>query len=677
MLISLFILSLYGIITKNLLLNNSFAPFFNFLLFITGSILYLPYHFNNVQFLLLDKINKNIIMEIFVPILLFHSGYSVNVHIFVNLWKIILLLALPILTINSLIYATIYSSIFNNNFNAVLIVAFILAATDPISVVSTLKNIGAPKQLEMILDGESLLNDGISLFLFNFAEGYYFQEMTINKTFYTLISSILLSPLFGIIIGIIVKNIIGKTNGNSLYEKGLVITFVYLSFMIPELLKIGMSGVISVVFYGLYMSYKGKYYMKEEGKVDSAVEFLGGIFEMFVFYSSGFIFADAFFKHWKNIIILKTLIVFILLNIIRITLTMLLSLIKLTHYSFDRKSYFFIGYSSARGAITMSMGLSLLFKTYDLNEKENSFFVEQMLIVFGVVMMSILINGGLSDFVYKKLGIKNTKYWQKQDMQYYKSILNTKTQEKIEQIFKKKFYSFADIKKVKRLAFIGKKEELDTISENNFNIEFRNCNRNYLHALHHLYNFEFRHKNINKIVIFYLQEAIENALDHCERNNIEDCADIIQYEYNYLKQYFHLDNFILKYNKKPFIGRIVRLYIYNRIYLFYQIKKNFITCHYKVLEELQNISYDYLRGYINRYEIKMEHEFDKILKQYPDIVKEIATREYLKEIYTNKNDILMKWMKHGKIDKNLGDYLNNKIENGFKNIKNMAPSFYV
>lgn len=680
MLIWLFILTFYGILLKHILSNHKYAPFFNFILFVSGSLLYLPYYFEKVNTgtFFIDKIDKNIIMEVFVPILLFHSGYVVNVHIFVNLWKIILTLAIPLLTLSSIIYAALYGWIFKEMFGAVLIVAFILGATDPISVISTLKTVRAPKQLEIVLDGESLLNDGISLFLFHFAEGFYFNEMTIGKTFSTFLSSIFLSPIFGILIGIIVKNIIRKSKGGNIFEKGIVIVFVYLAFMIPEVIGIGMSGVLSVVFYGLYMSFKGKYYVSNEEKVDSAVEFLGEIFEMFVFYSAGFIFAHAFLTNWKNIILLKTFIVFFLLNIIRIGLIMFLSLFNLTNnYSLDRKSHFFIGYSSSRGAITMSMGLSLLFKSHNLEEKEYNFFIEQMLIIFGVVMLSILVNGGMSNYVYSKLGIKNRKYWRKQDLQYYKTILNQKTIEKINQTSKNIFFSFADLKKVKKMAFIGKKEDNDNFSEESIQIEFSNFNRNYLHALQHLYNFEFRHKHINKIVIFYLQEAIEYALDHCERNEIEDCADILQYEYNYLRQYFHLDQMILKWINKPIIGRFVRLYIYNRIYLFYQIKKHYITCHSRVLDELGNISYDYLREYLARYELKMEHDFNKIVKQYPEIVKEIATREYLKEIFMNKNDILDKWRKHGKIDKNLGDYFYVKIEDGLKEIKNMAPSFYV
>merc|ERR1719359_1626160 len=43
----------------------------------------------------------------------------------------------------------------------------ILAATDPVAVVSILKELGVPEKLTMCVSGESLLNDGTAIVLFN------------------------------------------------------------------------------------------------------------------------------------------------------------------------------------------------------------------------------------------------------------------------------------------------------------------------------------------------------------------------------------------------------------------------------------------------------------------------------------------------------------------------------
>lgn len=57
---------------------------------------------------------------------------------------------------------------FGNHISMVglLVISAILGSTDPIAVSSLLKELGAPHKLNMLLEGESLLNDGTSLVMF-------------------------------------------------------------------------------------------------------------------------------------------------------------------------------------------------------------------------------------------------------------------------------------------------------------------------------------------------------------------------------------------------------------------------------------------------------------------------------------------------------------------------------
>lgn len=43
----------------------------------------------------------------------------------------------------------------------------ILSATDPVAVVALLRDVGASKQLAMVIEGEALLNDGAAIVFFN------------------------------------------------------------------------------------------------------------------------------------------------------------------------------------------------------------------------------------------------------------------------------------------------------------------------------------------------------------------------------------------------------------------------------------------------------------------------------------------------------------------------------
>ncbi len=46
----------------------------------------------------------------------------------------------------------------------------LISATDPVAVVSLLEEVGAPEKLRVVIEGESLLNDGAAILIFAFME---------------------------------------------------------------------------------------------------------------------------------------------------------------------------------------------------------------------------------------------------------------------------------------------------------------------------------------------------------------------------------------------------------------------------------------------------------------------------------------------------------------------------
>ena len=77
-------------------------------------------------------------------------------------------LAFPALIVSSLITGGLLFAIKTDysSFWVPWLVGAITSATDPVAVVSLLKDLGAPKTLGTIIEGESLLNDGSAVVLF-------------------------------------------------------------------------------------------------------------------------------------------------------------------------------------------------------------------------------------------------------------------------------------------------------------------------------------------------------------------------------------------------------------------------------------------------------------------------------------------------------------------------------
>ncbi len=94
-----------------------------------------------------------------------------------------MLLAFPGVALLSFLIALVMLYILRYNgeldFSTTLTIGSILAATDPVAVVAILKELGTPIKFNMLLEGESLLNDGTATVFFwvfiDFIEMGYFD----------------------------------------------------------------------------------------------------------------------------------------------------------------------------------------------------------------------------------------------------------------------------------------------------------------------------------------------------------------------------------------------------------------------------------------------------------------------------------------------------------------------
>jgi CPA1 family monovalent cation:H+ antiporter len=114
----------------------------------------------------IPPVSPDLILLAFVPGLVFEASLSLNLS---ELWRRILpvsLLAtvgvfLTVLLIGGLAHYGLGLDWANG-----FLLGSIVAATDPIAVVTLLRQLGAPRGLEAILDGESLFNDGTGVAVF-------------------------------------------------------------------------------------------------------------------------------------------------------------------------------------------------------------------------------------------------------------------------------------------------------------------------------------------------------------------------------------------------------------------------------------------------------------------------------------------------------------------------------
>ncbi|MBY0090332.1 cation:proton antiporter [Priestia aryabhattai] len=165
-----------------------------------------------------------------------------------------------------------------------LIFGALMAATDPVSVLSIFKSMGLNKRLSIVVEGESLANDGVAVVLFQIAVVTTVLNLTgtldaLLEFLKVVIGGVLIGGVFGFIASRITSKI-----DHYLVETGLSMVLFYGTFQLAEHFEV--SGVIAVVVGGVILGNYGR----NVGMSDLTHEKVNSFWETIAFLSNTLIF---------------------------------------------------------------------------------------------------------------------------------------------------------------------------------------------------------------------------------------------------------------------------------------------------------------------------------------------------------------------------------------------------
>jgi len=194
-------------------------------------------------------LSSELILSLFLPPLLFEAAFHINLNELRRNLGTVLLLAVPGVILSMVLVGGIVEWGVGLSWPAALVFGAVIAATDPISVVGIFRRLGAPKRLEVLLEGESLFNDGTAVVLFNLAVATIVTGST-NWTGGAL--QFLWAAGGGVLIGLglgwVISRVIAGIDDH-LVETTLTTVLAFGSYLVAQ--QVGMSGVLAVVAAGL------------------------------------------------------------------------------------------------------------------------------------------------------------------------------------------------------------------------------------------------------------------------------------------------------------------------------------------------------------------------------------------------------------------------------------------
>lgn len=200
-------------------------------------------------------LEPHILFAIFLPPLLFEAGININFRPLQRQWKIIGVLAILGTIISTVVVGYGMHYLLGLPILVALLFGTIISPTDPISVMALFKRLGVNERLSMIVEAESLFNDGIAVVLFGVIETVMMTStFSLSQSIFTFIVTVCGGAVIGVIIGTTASRIT-KEFDDHLLEITLTTIVAYGSYLAAE--SLGVSGVIAVVAASLVMGNYG------------------------------------------------------------------------------------------------------------------------------------------------------------------------------------------------------------------------------------------------------------------------------------------------------------------------------------------------------------------------------------------------------------------------------------
>jgi CPA1 family monovalent cation:H+ antiporter len=119
---------------------------------------------------------EEVVVFLFLPVLVFEAALGLSVRAFLRNLGPILVLAVVALLVSAVLVGVVLSVVLGTPLAAALLFGALVSATDPVAVVAVFRQLGVPERLLVLVEGESMLNDGVAIVVFNILLGVALGE---------------------------------------------------------------------------------------------------------------------------------------------------------------------------------------------------------------------------------------------------------------------------------------------------------------------------------------------------------------------------------------------------------------------------------------------------------------------------------------------------------------------
>jgi Na+/H+ antiporter len=228
-------------------------------------------------------LDPELILVLFLPPLIYSSAWLTSWREFRANLRPILQLSLGLVLVTTVVIAVIAHTIAGLSWPVAFVLGAVISPTDAVAASATAKQLGLPRRIVTVIEGESMVNDATGLVAYRFA-----VVAVVTGSFSPSLAGLqfLVVSLGGLMIGLVIAWPVAWLHrhlDDAPIEITITLLTPYAAYLLADALQV--SGVLAVLSAGLYLSHQSSRFFSSNTRLQA-----NAVWNVLVFLLNGLVF---------------------------------------------------------------------------------------------------------------------------------------------------------------------------------------------------------------------------------------------------------------------------------------------------------------------------------------------------------------------------------------------------
>jgi CPA1 family monovalent cation:H+ antiporter len=229
------------------------------------------------------ELHPELVLVLFLPPLIYSSAWFTSWRQFRTSLRSIIQLALGLVLVTTLVIGVVAHFMAGLSWTVAFVVGAVISPTDAVAASATASELGLPRRIVTVIEGESMVNDATGLVVYRFAVA---AVVTGSFSLWQAGVQFVLVGLGGLVIGLAIAWPVAWLHrhlDDAPIEITITLLTPYAAYLVADALQV--SGVLAVLSAGLYLSHQSSRFFSSNTRLQA-----NAVWNVLVFLLNGLLF---------------------------------------------------------------------------------------------------------------------------------------------------------------------------------------------------------------------------------------------------------------------------------------------------------------------------------------------------------------------------------------------------